>query len=270
MAFDEIIRFLIQHGYEVLFLWVLLEQLGLPIPAAPLLMAAGALAGLSKLNVISALLTAFTAALISDISWYQIGLHRGRKVLPFLCRLSLNPESCVRQTKDLFRRYGPRSLLAAKFFPGFNAIAAPLSGIIKMPFKRFVLFDGLGVLLWAGCFIGLGYLFHQQIESLASFMARLGNGVGLVVLGSLFLYVGLKAIQRRRFLKDIKRHRISPEEVLKKINAGEEPLILDLRSADDFETEPQVITGAVRLPLEKLDENHHKIPRDRDIILYCT
>ena len=270
MAVNEIIHFLIQHGYEVLFLWVLLEQLGLPIPAAPLLMAAGGLAGLSQLNIIPVLFTAFIAALISDISWYQIGLHRGRKVLPFLCRLSLSPDSCVRQTKDLFRRYGPRSLLAAKFLPGFNAIAAPLSGIIKMPFKRFILFDGLGVLLWAGCFIGLGYLFHQQIETLASFLARLGNGVGLIVLGSLFLYLGLKTFQRRRFLHHIKRQRISPEEVLKKINSGEEPLILDLRSALDFETEPQIIPGAVRLPLENLEENHQKIPRDREIILYCT
>jgi len=270
MEIKEIISFLIQHGYSVLFFWVLLEQLGLPIPAIPLLLAAGALAGIGRLNPLALFTVAVAAALISDLFWYQIGRKRGSKVLPFLCRLSLSPDNCVHQTKDLFRRYGPRSLLAAKFLPGLNAIASPLSGIFKMPFKRFLFFDFFGIVFWAGAFIGLGHIFHHQIEYLGTWLARLGNGIAVVVLGGLGTYITWKYIQRRRFLHQIKIHRIAPEEVKRKMDSGEDLLILDLRSTLDFEAEPVVIPGALRLPLERFHQNHQNIPRNRDIILYCT
>jgi membrane protein DedA with SNARE-associated domain len=270
MEIKEIISFLIQHGYSVLFFWVLFEQLGLPIPAIPLLLAAGALAGMGRLNSLALFAVAVAAALISDLVWYQIGRKQGGKVLPFLCRLSLSPDSCVHQTREFFRRYGPRSLLVAKFLPGLNAIASPFSGIFKMPFRRFLFFDFFGIVFWAGSFIGLGHIFHQQIELLGIWLSRLGNWIATVVLGGLGLYIAWKYIQRRRFLHQIKIHRIAPEEVKKKMDTGEDLLVLDLRSTLDFEAEPVVIPGALRMPLEKFHQNHHKIPRNRDVILYCT
>jgi hypothetical protein len=161
-------------------------------------------------------------------------------------------------------------LLAAKFLPGVNAIAAPLSGIFKMPWKRFLLFDLLGIIFWAGAFIGLGHIFHYQIESLGAWLARLGNWMAVLVVGGLGTYITWKYIQRRRFLRQIEIHRIAPEEVKRKMDSGEDLLILDLRSTLDFEADPLVIPGALRLPLERFHQAHHQIPRNRDVILYCT
>ena len=147
---NEMIQFLIRHGYAVVFLWVLFEQLGLPIPAAPLLIAAGALAGTGQLKLIFVLSVSLVASFLSDLFWYHIGFYRGRKALSLLCRISLDPDSCVRKTKEIFARHGTRSFLVARFIPGMTAVAPPLAGIFRMPRLRFLLFDGLGAFFWAG------------------------------------------------------------------------------------------------------------------------
>src|SRR2546421_7263434 len=149
---DEAFQFLIRHGSSVLFVWVLAEQLGLPLPATPLLLAAGALAGSGQMNVWLAIALAVFASLLGDVSWYQFGRVRGGKVLSLLCRISLEPDSCVRKTEGAFVRQGARSLLVAKFVPGLNTMAPPLAGIIGMRFSRFVFFDSAGALLYIGCF----------------------------------------------------------------------------------------------------------------------
>src|SRR4030043_1882510 len=161
---NEVAQFLIEQGYIVLFLWVFFAQLGFPIPIVPMLLAGGALAGIGKLNAPLVLGIAFLAALLSDQFWYQIGLRRGTRVLPFLCRISLDPDSCVQRTKRIFARYGARSLLVAKFIPGLNTIGPPLAGILHMRLLRFLLFDGLGAFIWVGVFTLLGYQFGHEIE----------------------------------------------------------------------------------------------------------
>jgi membrane protein DedA with SNARE-associated domain len=267
---NEMIQFLIGHGYAVLFLWVLFEQLGLPIPAAPLLIAAGVLAGVGELDLSFVLGVALVASLLSDHVWYQIGYHRGRKVLSLLCRISLDPDSCVRKTQKIFIRHGARSLLVAKFIPGMTAVAPPLAGIFRMPRLRFLLFDGLGAFFWVGIFISLGYLFSHEIEQVAADTSGMGPWIGLIVPGCLAAYIAWKYIQRRRFLHHLAIARITPEEVKQKLDAGEDLIILDMRDPLEFEIEPYTLPGAFQLPLEQLDEEHHKIPRDRDIVLYCT
>ena len=267
---DETFQFLIRHGYAVLFVWVLAEQLGLPLPATPLLLAAGALAGSGQMNLWLALALAVLASLLGDVSWYEFGRLRGGKVLNLLCRISLEPDSCVRKTENAFVRHGSRSLLIAKFVPGLNTMAPPLAGIIGMRLGRFLIFDALGALLYIGSFIGLGFVFSNQLEQVASRVAGLGFSLLVILAGGLAAYITWKYIQRRRFIRSLRIARITPEELRRKIEAGEEVVVVDLRGTLDFEAEPQTIPGAIRLAPDKVEEGHDQIPRDREIVLFCT
>ena len=267
---NEVVQFLIEQGYVILFLWVLVEQLGIPIPVAPMLLAAGALAGIGKLNFFLVFILAFLAAFLIDQFWYQLGLRRGGRVLSFICRISLDPDSCVQHTKRIFARYGARSLLVAKFIPGLNTIGPPLAGTLHMRFLRFLLFDALGVFIWVSVFTLLGYQFGHEIEEHVTNTRGMGAWVGLVVPVGLAAYILWKYIQRKRFLHRLAIARVTPEEVKQRLDAGEDLLILDLRDAFEFEIEPRTIPGAFQLSIEELEEQHHKIPRDREIVLFCT
>ncbi len=267
---NESIEFLIRHGYAVVFGWVLAEQIGLPIPAVPILLAAGGLAGTGKLNLPFALGVAVVASLLSDTIWYVIGRLRGGQVLSLLCRISLEPDSCVRRTEETFAQHGAHSLLVAKFVPGLNTAAPPLAGIIGMRVWRFLVFTGLGGLIWAGAFVGLGYGFSSQLERVAMYASRLGSWVVVIAAGSLAAYILAKYIARRRFLRQLRIARITPEELKAKLDAGEALVLVDVRHSIDFETDPAIIPGALHLTPEELEARHHEIPRDREIVLYCT
>jgi len=267
---DETFQFLIRHGYSVLFVWVLAEQLGLPLPATPLLLAAGALAGSGQMSLPLAITIGVLASLLGDASWYEFGRRRGGEVLNLLCRISLEPDSCVRKTEGAFVRHGARSLLVAKFVPGLNTMAPPLAGIIGMRFWRFLVFDALGALLYIGTFVGLGFVFSNQIELVAKRLANLGFSVMLILGGGLAVYITWKYIQRRRFIRSLRIARITPEELKRKIDAGEEVVVVDLRNSLDFDGGPQTIRGAIRLAPDQVEEGHSQIPRDREIILFCT
>lgn len=267
---NETLQFLVRHGYAVTFAWVLAEQLGLPIPAVPVLLAAGALAGQGKLSMAMLLLAAGIASLIGDTVWYEIGRRRGSKVLKFICRISLEPDSCVRNTEAIFEKHGARSLVVAKFLPGFSTVAPPLAGIFHMKLTKFVLYDLAGAILWAGSFAGLGYLFSDQLELLARKASQLGGWLLAVFFGGLGGYVLYKYIQRQRFLRSLRIARITAEELHEKMESGEEVLIVDLRHAVDMEGDAVTIPGAHHLPAEEIEEHHDAIPSDRDIILYCT
>ena len=261
--------FLVRHGPTMLFVWVLAEQLGLPIPALPALLAAGALARSAGMNPLGPLVAAMAASLLADTLWYEIGRRGGARVMNFLCRVSLEPDSCVRRTEDLFSRHGARSLLLAKFVPGLSTAAPPLAGIFRMRFSRFLFYNTLGAFIWAGGTMLVGYLLGNQIEAIVSAVGRAGHLVGLV-LGGLVLYVLAKWVNRRRFLRKIRIGRIRPEELKQRLDAGEEIVIVDLRSSLDFEAEPETIPGSLRVAGDDLVNQHQRIPRDRDIILFCT
>ena len=267
---SESLEFLVRHGSAVVFGFVLAEQIGLPIPAIPVLLAAGALAGAGKLNLVVALVVATLASLLADVVWYLIGRVRGAGVLGLLCRISLEPDSCVRRTENIFVRHGARSLLVAKFVPGFSTVAPPLAGIIGMGLARFAFFTGLGGALWAGAFIGLGFVFANQLEEVAAIAGLLGTRVLVLGVAALAAYIGWKWIARQRFLRRIRIARISPEDLKAKLDAGEPMVVVDVRGALDFEAEPHVIPGALHLTTEEMEARHHEIPRDREIVLYCT
>jgi membrane protein DedA with SNARE-associated domain len=267
---SELLQFLIRHGYTVLFVWVLAEQVGAPVPAAPLLLAAGVLAGEGSLHFTLAFVLAVAASLISDSLWYLIGRLKGGSVLSLLCKISLKPDSCIRRTSDLFYHHGARSLLLAKFIPGLSTIAPPLAGVFRMSLWRFFLYDGLGACLWVGSFMGLGYLFSGQIEEVAAYAMKMGTTLTGLVFGGLAAYIIWKYVQRQRFLRHLRIARITPEELKRKFDAGEEVMVVDVRHPFEFAAEPQTIPGALYLSLEDLDQEHSKIPRDKDVVLYCN
>jgi membrane protein DedA with SNARE-associated domain len=267
---NETLQFVVRHGYTVLFVWVFAEQMGLPLPAIPLLLAAGALAGTGRMSAILALGAALVAALIADYFWFQLGRRKGGKVLSLLCKISLEPDSCVRKTESMFARHGSRSLLYAKFVPGLNTIAPPLAGVFQMKQGRFLLYDAAGSFAWAGSFFAIGYLFSAQIERVADRAARLGGWALVLVVGALAAYIAWKWFERHRFIRSLRVARITPEDLKAKLDSGEEVLIVDLRHSVDFEADPAVIPGAHHLDAEELEEHHDAIPRDRDVILYCT
>lgn len=264
------VEFLLHHGYVVLLAWVFAEQSGVPVPSIPLLLAAGALAGSHQLNLFASLFIVTFAAVSADSLWYQLGRRKGIKVLQFLCKITIEPDSCVRRTEGVFSRQGARSLILAKFLPGLSTVAPPLAGIFHMRPRRFLLFDAAGSFLWASTFLGLGYVFSGQIERIAEHAAALGGWLVVILVGALASYLGYKFIARRRFLRELRIARITVEELKHKLDSGEDLAIVDLRHSMDFEADPETIPGAFRVDAKELEEKNELLPRDREIILYCT
>jgi len=263
-------EFLIHHGYVVLLAWVFFEQVGIPVPAMPLLLAAGALAGTGNLNFFAAVFCAGLGALAADSIWFQLGRHKGIRILQLLCRISIEPDSCVRRTEGIFAKQGAKSLLVAKFLPGLGIVTPPLAGIFHMKFRRFLIFDGMGALLWAGTFVGLGYAFSGEIERVAARLASLGGWLLVLIIGFLAAYIGYKFVARQRFLHELRIARITVEELKQKLDAGDELAIVDLRHSLDFEASPETIPGAMHIDAKELQEKNNLLPRDREVILYCT
>ena len=262
-------EFLIHHGYALLFAIVLAEQLGLPVPAAPMLMAMGALAGLGKFSFGGALIVAAIAALLSDSIWYEIGRRRGRSVLNLLCRISIEPDSCVRKTEDVFVRYGPSTLLFAKFVPGLSTIAPPLAGMTGMKAATFTALDAAGSLIWAGALLGLGFLFRWQIEAFIAAASQLGFAFVILLAAGLALYLGYKFFQRWRIMKLLRVARISAGDLNDLIAQGAEIAIVDMRNPREI-AETQKVPGAIQMRGSELELRHGEIARDRDVILYCS
>ena len=260
--------FVVRHGYLLLFLWVLAEQGALPLPSAPLLLASGALVKDGRLSAHLIVLTGVTASLISDTCWYLLGRFRGVKVLRLICRVALEPDSCVRQAETTFLRYGVRSLLIAKFVPGLNTVSPPMAAISGVGVSRFILFDGMGAAIWIGAFVGLGYVFSNQLDLVWDYAERMGSWLAVLVVALLAAWILWKYIQRRRFLKTLAVSRITAPELRDKLEAGEAMVVVDVRSL--LESEYDAVPGALRIPLEELESRHVDIPRDRDIILFCS
>lgn len=264
------IEIMAKYGYAGLFFGVLADQLGLPMPSMLLVMAAGALAGLGELNFALVLLLVVAASMIGDFVWYEIGRRRGVGVLGFLCRFSLESDSCVRDTQNKFIKRGANTLLFAKFFPGLSTIAPPLAGIVGMKISRFLLYNSVGTLLWVAAFLGIGYFFSGQFEMIADYVSQFGTGFLIIIVAGLFIFVAVKYSIRRRFLKSLLIARITADELKQKIDADEDIMIADLRHELDFNADPRIIPGAVRISIEEIEIRQHDLPKDREIILYCT
>jgi len=262
--------FLLRHGYAVLFVTVMVEQAGLPLPSLPVLLAVGALAAAGHLNLAVALVVVVAACLVSDLAWFEMGRRHGARILALLCRISLEPDSCVRRTENVLAAGGARALLFSKFVPGLSTVAPPVAGMIRMRLVRFLAWDVAAALLWSGTYLAVGYVFSAQLERAAELALGLGRGFVVVVAAVLALYLLWKYAERRRFIREIAVARITAEELRRKLEAGEDIVVVDLRHSVEFEADPAMIPGAVHLLPEELDARHGEIPRDKDVILYCT
>jgi membrane protein DedA with SNARE-associated domain len=267
---NEVSQFLIQHGYAILFGVVFLEQTGLPVASVPVLLGVGALSAEGRFSFSAALLLALLASLSADLVWYELGRRRGYGVLRVLCRISLSPDTCVKRTTAAFRRHGPGTLILAKFVPGLGAIATPMAGLMQMPPARFVMLDSTGAALWAGLYLGLGVIFRSELERIAALIARTGLSLAAAAFCLIFGYLTWKWVDRRRYVRQLDMARIAPEDLWRRMQAGEDIVILDLRHTPAVMDDGAKLPGALRFPPEELETKHHEIPRDRDIVLYCT
>ena len=267
----DAVEFIARHREAFVFFYVFADQIGFPLPAVPALLAVGAFAAAGQLNFGLALLACVAGSLLADTVWYTIGRARGADVLRWLCKVTLAPDSCVRRTEDVFIRYGVRALVIAKFVPGLTTIAPPLAGIVGVPFPRFVVYSAAGGFLWAGGWSSVGYVAGDAFQQL---LIQRGSQIGTWLLwgaGALgAVYVVFKWIQRRRFLRKLRIARITVEQLEDALASSMPPVIVDLRSSLDVKATPFVIPGSLRIAAEELERRHHEIPRDRDIVLYCS
>jgi membrane protein DedA with SNARE-associated domain/rhodanese-related sulfurtransferase len=267
---QQALNFLLHHIEMVVFLTVLAEQIGLPIPAVPVLLAAGAVAGDGEahLTVLTGLSVA--ACLVGDLLWFELGRHRGRQALSLLCRISLEPDACVRRTETFFITHGMRALVLSKFIPGLSTLAPAMAGLFKISIGRFFLFNGAGAVLWSFSFLLLGYVFTDQIGYVAELAVRFGETAMTVIAVSLGAYLLYKYAYRQKLLRELRVARITPTELKQLMDKGHESVVVDLRGTLDHVADPYTIPGALRISAEALEERHHQIPRDRDIILFCA
>jgi membrane protein DedA with SNARE-associated domain/rhodanese-related sulfurtransferase len=267
---SDLLQFVLKHGYLVVFGTAFAEQLGLPLPAVPLLIGMGALSRSGNFSFAFVVATASLASLTADMIWYQLGRSHGRSVLRLICRITLEPDYCVRRTEDAFERLGLWALLPAKFIPGFNAATIPLAGMMKTSLVRFLTFDIIGVLLWSGTYTLLGYVFSLEVERVITYLSTLGTSVLILILAALSVYVGYKLNQRRKFLKTLSVIRITPEELKAKMDAREKILIFDMRNRLDRNTDPVRIPGAFHVLPEHIDFQREDLDANQEIVVYCT
>ena len=269
------LAFFVQYAYGILFLWVLLEQLGVPVPSIPVLLTAGTLSATHRGHASYALADVVLACLVADSLWFLMGRRYGGAVLRLLCRFSLEASTCVAKTEDYFTRRGPVTLLFAKFVPGLSTLAAPISGQAGMPYSRFVLWDLAGSVLWAETYLLAGRFFGDlalKSERFFRIISHFAFAIVVLLVLSLMVY---RVWKNRRFLLEIRELRLEPEDLKRMLDAAAAqgniaPFIVDLRHPLDYLPDPRVLPGAIRISPSEIAAHSEMIPRDRDVILYCT
>lgn len=268
MALPE--HILLMYGYLLLFVWVLIEQLGIPLPATPVLLAAGALSGQGQFNFFLALASGLGGSLIADSAWFLIGRKYGHHVMRLLCKLSLEPTTCVRRTQSSFAGRRNLMLIYAKFVPGLATLAPPVAGQNGMSLAPFLVFDGAGAALWVSALLVAGRLFGNVLSRNPGLLDWAGRFSGaLLALGIVGFFVG-RIYRRRMILKKLAAARLEPEELKGWLDAGDDVFIVDLRHPLDLIPDPHTLPGAQLFAADSLAARHEEIPRDRDIVVFCN
>ncbi len=265
---NELLAQLGRHGLALVFANALAERIGVPVPALPTLFVAGALSANGLIGLTPLLLIAVATPLAIDSGWYLLGRWRGEQAVRSICRIALSPEACERSTQALFARRGLASLLYSKFVPGYSIVVLPLAGAARVPVHLFLLWDSLGNLLWAGSAVSLGFIFHGAVGRLLVVVHRFGIGAAVAAAAGVALLIAMKWWERRRFYKVLRVARIGVEELRRLIDSGQPPAIVDVRTTRSFAA--QHIPGALRMTLHEVDGKLALLPRDGEIVLYCT
>ena len=264
------IQLVTRYGLALVFANVLVEQLGLPVPAVPTLIVAGALAADGMFSATAIFGVAFAACMIGDAIWYAAGRLYGYRVMRLLCRMSLSPDSCVSQTEIRFERWGGLTLVLAKFIPGLSMIVPPLAGAMRLGWPSFLLLNGLGAVVWAGAAIGAGLLFHAEISQLILRLEDLGT-LAIELIGALLAgYIAIKWWERRRFYKMLRVARISVDELRRLMDGGRDPVVVDVRSSIVRDQDRRSIPGALAMDVAEAEKQLERFPMDREIIFYCN
>jgi len=243
---------------------------GLPLPSALFLVAAGGLAGSGALNGAVIVALATVAAMAADLIWFQVGRWQGFRVLALLCKISLEPDTCKRKTEQIFARHGLSSLLVVKFIPGLSTVAPPLAGITGAKFLPFFIFNLAGALIWVGTFVGLGAIFSDQLERIAGYLVPWAAAATAAIITLLLAYIAYQVRLRALLIRRLRMARVRADELREMMEAGVNPPGLDLRHPLDLESFPYVIPGAVLLPQSDIETRSHEIPEGQDVIAYCS
>jgi membrane protein DedA with SNARE-associated domain/rhodanese-related sulfurtransferase len=267
---EHLVWLITQYGLLIVAANVFVDQIGLPVPAMPTLIVAGAIAATGTLALGSLFVASVIACLLPDCVWFLVGQVYGIRVLKTLCRISLEPDSCVSQTQSRFERWGVNSLMIAKFVPGLAIIAPPLAGAMRIGWPRFIALSAIGGAIWVGTGLAAGMLFKTQIQQLLIHLDRVGSITGTVVATALVGYILYKWQERARFYKELRMARINVADLYGLIQAGTQPIIVDVRSPTARTLEPRWIPGAIHVPVDDVARHLAELPRDREIIVYCT
>lgn len=259
-----------EYGYLLIAGFILLEQLGLPLPATPAMLTIGAYARTEGLSVPLLVLSGVVACVSADTVWYTLGRKHGNRLVRLLCRITLEPDDCSRRSGDLYHRYGVLALVTAKFVPGLNTVAAPLAGVLRMKPQRFLFWDAVGAIVWISTMVGLGYVFSGQVEAIAAWLSRLGAGAALVLLTFLAAYLGVKYWVRVRFVAKLRTARITPRELWQRLAVGEPVTVVDLRHAEEVAVTGAIVPGAIQLQPQELPSQWERIPPGAEVVLYCS
>lgn len=266
----DLIALLVEHGVLVVFVTTLAARVGAPVLAAPLLVVAGGLAAGGRIPLLSIAAASIAANVAGDGAWFWIGRWRGQRVLHLLCRVSLSPDSCARQSETMIARWGGSSLTAAKFLPGVSVVAAPMAGAIGMPTQRFLVYALAAGLVWTVVYLALGFAFSEQITQVLDVMASAGVIAATALLLLAAGFVALRYWRRRGALKDAAMARITAHELRDLIRQGHDPVIIDVRSRTSHEIDARRIPGALLVPLEEIAGKATDLPSDREIVLFCS
>ncbi|HEX9773711.1 MAG TPA: rhodanese-like domain-containing protein [Steroidobacteraceae bacterium] len=261
---ETLLHIIESYGLWVVFICVLLDQGGLPVPAYPPMIVTAALAVDSNESLWPILVVAILAAIVADLLWFAGGRRFGASLLKLMCRISLSPESCIGRTRRVYGRWGAPSLILAKYIPGFAAVATTLAGETGTSLRRFVAYDAIGAALWAGGAIALGAIFHEAVEAVLLELERLGHYALVVLLAALALFVAGKWWQRHRFLVQIRMARISPSELNSLLEAGSTAAVLDVRTL-----ERRVQSGWIPGSIHVRDVSELQLSPDEEVIVYC-
>jgi len=266
----ELIDLLLIHGVAIVFVATLAARIGLPVPASPLLVIVGGLASAGDFSIAGAVAAAIVANLIGDAVWFAAGRRHGHRVMRLLCRISMSPDSCVRQSESLIVRWGGSSLIAAKFVPGVSVVAAPMAGALRMPLWRFFVFDLIGAAIWTFLFVLLGLVFKDQIQQVLDVMANAGVLATTLIVIALGAMLAVRYWRRRRFLREVEMSRISVADLRELMRQDVAPLVIDVRSDASMQIDDRRIPGAISVHLDEMPHRAAQLPRDRDIVLYCN
>ena len=242
-----------QYGLWLVFANVLALQCGLPVPAYPTLIVVGAMTARGDVTVAQVIAVSTIACVIADLAWYFAGARHGRRVLRLMCRLSLSPDSCVRQTENIYERWGAPSLVVAKFVPGFAVVATSMAGMVRTPLPSFALFDTIGALLWSGVAVALGWIFRGAVNDILGVLTQAGHWGLLALIVALALFIAFKGLQRYQLIRSLRMSRVSVDELNDLLAGQAPPLVVDVRSLSSQRRGR--IPGAIWIDSHAFDES---------------